>query len=245
MARLRAPGGCPWDREQSHESIRPYAIEEAYEVVDAIDQKDWNLLRDELGDLLLQVVFHAEMAQADGRFAIEDVVTAISEKLVRRHPHVFRKEEGDGVKDSTHVLEKWSKIKEKEGRKNLLDGIPGTLPALLRASRMGAKAATVGFDWKTPDQVREKINEELDELSEAKPSEREEEFGDLLFAITSFARHLRVDAESSLRKAANKFESRFRWMEEEARRTKVELPDLDAQELDQLWNQAKKALSKS
>jgi tetrapyrrole methylase family protein / MazG family protein len=243
MTRLRGEGGCPWDREQTHESIRPYCIEEAYEVVDAIDRKEWDELRDELGDLLLQVVFHAQMAKEAGTFDIDGVITAITEKLIRRHPHVFRKEEGDAVENSDQVLEKWAKIKKKEGREHLLDGIPRNLPALLRASRVGEKAASVGFDWKRPEEVRAKVMEELDELAQTKNDRvrREEEFGDLLFALTSFARHLDVDAESSLRLATEKFEKRFRWMEDEVRKKGVELSQLDAKELDLLWNRAKES----
>ncbi|MFH1262701.1 MAG: nucleoside triphosphate pyrophosphohydrolase [Pseudomonadota bacterium] len=246
MEKLRGDGGCPWDREQTHESIRPYAIEEAYEVVDAIDRKDWPGLRDELGDLLLQVVFHAQMASEVGTFDIDGVIGAIHDKLVRRHPHVFRKDEGDEASTADQVLKKWSKIKEKEGREHLLDGIPGTLPALLRASRVGEKAASVGFDWKKAEEVRAKINEELDELSEVEgdPKRVEEEFGDLLFALTSLARHLGVDAESSLRLSTGKFETRFRWMEEEARKNGIELKGLSDRELDDLWNRAKEAITR-
>lgn len=244
MEKLRGKGGCPWDREQTHESIRAYCIEEAYEVVDAIDHKNWPQLRDELGDLLLQVVFHAQMAKETGTFSIRDVLRAIQEKLIRRHPHVFRKAEGDAVKNAEQVLEKWAKIKKGEGRRHLLDGIPKHLPALLRASRIGEKAGSVGFDWKSAEEVRAKVKEELGELARSRknPARLEEEFGDLLLALTSLARHLGVDAESSLRCATEKFEKRFRWMEDEARKKGVELAELNAQELDKLWNRAKRAM---
>jgi tetrapyrrole methylase family protein/MazG family protein len=241
MRQLRAPGGCPWDREQTSKSIAPYCLEEAYEVVDAIEEGDREKLRDELGDLLLQVVFHAQMAEEEGSFAIDDVVRAINEKLVRRHPHVFRKEEGDEVSSSRAVLEKWAKIKKKEGREHLLDGIPQALPALLRATRIGEKAGSVGFDWGTADAVWEKIHEELEEVREAQGNrgDFEEELGDLLLALTSLARHLKVDSELALRKATQKFEKRFRWMEIESRRTGKELSDLSAGDLDLLWNRSK------
>jgi tetrapyrrole methylase family protein / MazG family protein len=244
MAKLRAEGGCPWDREQTHESIRAYCIEEAYEVVDAIDHKNWDQLRDELGDLLLQVVFHAQMAEEAGTFDMEDVISAIQEKLIRRHPHVFRKEKGDEVENSGQVLEKWAKIKKSEGRRHLLDGIPKYLPALLRASRVGEKAGSVGFDWKSAEEVRAKIDEELAELNQVQESvsQTEEELGDLLFALTSYSRHLGVDAEASLRLATEKFEKRFRWMEEEASKQGKELSELTPIQLDQLWNQAKKSV---
>jgi tetrapyrrole methylase family protein / MazG family protein len=239
MARLRGPDGCPWDKEQTSASIAPYCLEEAFEVVEAIDEGDPKKLCEELGDLILQVVFHAEMAKAEGRFTINDVLKSINEKLIRRHPHVFRKNEVQAT-TSKEVLENWSAIKKKEGRKNLLDGIPKALPALLRATRMGEKAATVGFDWKNADEVWPKLHEEMEEIRQAgDASETEEEFGDFLFAAASLARHLKIDPESALRKATEKFDRRFRKMEEEATRRNVQLKDLSAAELDELWNQAK------
>lgn len=244
MRQLRAPGGCPWDREQTHLTIRPYCIEEAFEVVEAIDEGDPKKLCDELGDLLLQVIFHAQLAKEESTFTIDDVIESIQSKLVRRHPHVFRKEEGDAVDSADQVLEKWAKIKKTEGRKNLLDGIPRALPALLRATRMGEKAASVGFDWQKADEVWEKVAEEMKEVKQAgsDPKKVEEELGDLLFALTSLARHLKVDAESSLRVATEKFDRRFRWMESHAEKGGKELSSLSAEELDQLWNQAKNSV---
>ncbi|HLG18939.1 MAG TPA: nucleoside triphosphate pyrophosphohydrolase [Bdellovibrionota bacterium] len=241
MARLRGPDGCPWDREQTPESIRPYCIEEAYEVVEAIDEGDPKKLSEELGDLLLQVVFHARFGEEKNQFNVEGVIDSINEKLVRRHPHVFRRNKGDEASTPDEVLEKWAKIKKLEGRKHLLDGIPKALPALLRATRMGEKAGGVGFDWPDAEGVWKKVEEEMDELRAAKGDlkKTEEELGDLLYALTSLARHLKVDAESSLRMATEKFEKRFRWMEEEARKRGEELAELTADELDRLWNQGK------
>lgn len=245
MAQLRAPGGCPWDREQTPESIRPYCLEEAYEVVEAIDEGDPSKLRDELGDLLLQVVFHAQFGKEKGHFDINGVVEGISEKLIRRHPHVFRRAEGDEVSSSDEVLGRWAKIKKKEGREHLLDGIPRALPALLRATRMGEKAQSVGFDWGTSDEVFKKVEEETEELRQAAGDRTkvEEELGDLLFTLTSFARHAQIDAETALRLATQKFERRFTWMEKESRKNNKELSDLSADELDRLWNRAKKESS--
>ncbi len=241
MRLLRGRGGCPWDREQTSKSIAPYCLEEAYEVVDAIEEGNPEKLRDELGDLLLQVVFHAQMAQEKKAFDVNDVVRTINEKLIRRHPHVFRKHKEDKVSSAGAVLQKWSKIKRKEGRDHLLDGIPQALPALLRATRMGEKAASVGFDWKNARGVWKKIEEELGEVRKAqkKRDAFEEELGDLLFALTSLARHFKVNAELALRKATQKFERRFRRMEKEVRRKGRELSDLTAEELDRLWNRSK------
>ncbi len=244
MRRLRSPDGCPWDRKQTHESIRPYCLEEAYEVVEAIDEGDRKKLCDELGDLLLQVLFHAQLAVEESTFSIDDVIDSIHSKLIRRHPHVFRREEGDLVDSAEEVLEKWSKIKKDEGRKHLLDGIPSALPALLRATRMGEKAGSIGFDWKSREEVSKKVSEELEELREAgNDSERvEEELGDLLFALTSYARHAKVDAETALRLATEKFDRRFRWMEQVAQKNDRELSTYSAKELDQLWNEAKSSV---
>ena len=243
MRKLRAPDGCPWDREQTHESIRPYCLEEAYEVVEAIDEGDMARLKDELGDLLLQVVFHAQMASERSAFTIDDVADAIVQKLIRRHPHVFRRADGDQVSSAGEVLERWAKIKKKEeGRENVLDGIPTALPSLLRAARIGEKAATVGFDWKSAADVWKKVEEELAETKAvgSDPAKLEEEFGDLLFALSNLARHLHLDAESATRMAVQKFERRFRWMEQQSRVEGKDLAYRTAEELDSLWNRAKR-----
>lgn len=245
MTELRSENGCPWDLEQTHASIRAYCIEEAYEVVEAIDENDMEKLREELGDLLLQVVFHAQMAQESGSFTIQEVLNSINEKLVRRHPHVFDPKRKGEMKTPSEVLEKWADIKKSEGRKNLLDGIPKTMPALLRAARVGEKASSVGFDWKDAAQVWEKVMEELGEVKEVtnKPKKLEEEFGDLLFALANLSRHLKLDAENSLRTATDKFEKRFRWMESKARDQGKELAGFSPSQWEDLWEQAKKEFS--
>src|SRR5215470_12955087 len=218
MHRLRGPGGCPWDGEQTHDSIKPYLIEEAYEVVEAIDARDDRELCTELGDLLLQILFHAEMASQRQAFAIGDVIRAISEKMVRRHPHVF----GDtAVSGADEVVRNWSRIKSAERRaaddSSALAGVPRAMPALLRAQRLGEKAGHAGFDWSDATGVLAKLREELDELSAAVHSgdrdAAEAELGDLLYAATSLARHLRLSAEDAVKRAADRFTRRFHHME--------------------------------
>lgn len=215
MRRLLAPDGCPWDREQTFESLRRYVLEEACEVIDAIDVGDRKALREELGDLLLQVVFQAELARREGSFAIDDVVSGIVEKLVHRHPHVF----GDmDAKDADEVLRNWEKLKaiEKKGR-GLLGGVPRSMPALTRAQRIGEKVSRVGFDWEDARGSRTKVSEELAELDAAvlrgDKGAIEEEMGDILFALVNFARHVDVDAEGALRKTIDKFGRRFSHVE--------------------------------
>ncbi len=211
MRRLLAPDGCPWDREQTYESLRKYVLEEACEVIDAIDSNDRGALREELGDLLLQVVFQAELGRREGSFAIDDVIEGIVSKLVNRHPHVF----GDGsASDADEVVSNWEKIKVREkGRRGLLAGVPRSMPALTRAQRIGEKVSKVGFDWPDAAGSRGKVVEELGELDRAIESHDagaiEEELGDLLFAIVNLSRHLKVDAEGALRRASDKFTRRF------------------------------------
>ncbi len=241
MAQLRGEGGCPWDREQTHQSLQPYAIEEAHEVVEAIDEGDPKKLQEELGDLLLQVVFHAQLGEEAGTFAMKDVVEAINQKLIRRHPHVFRRDETKHLETADDVFRNWTEIKNQEGRKRILEGIPKALPALLRASRTGEKAASVGFDWSDAASVEKKVREELKEFKEASPADREEEFGDLLFALVQWARHLKLDAESSLRRATEKFDRRFRVVEDRVTESGKPWSDFSPEELDQLWNSAKRA----
>ncbi len=244
MARLRAPGGCPWDREQTHASIKPYLIEEAYEVAEAIDTGDFDELRKELGDLLLQIVFHAEMAREAGRFTIEDVVRGINEKMVRRHPHVFA---DASVEDAGEVLRNWSKIKSEE-RKNTADrsvlaGVPRALPALSRAHRLGEKASHVGFDWQHASDVVPKLREELAELEEAldggDPDRIEAELGDLLFAASSLGRHLSLHSEDALQRASDRFLKRFRYIEEQLLSQGKDIHATSPEELDSLWREAK------
>jgi tetrapyrrole methylase family protein/MazG family protein/ATP diphosphatase len=215
MRRLLAPDGCPWDREQSFETLRKYALEEACEVIDAIDSGDRNAIREELGDLLLQVVFQAELGRGEGAFAIDDVVSGIVEKLVHRHPHVF----GDlDAKDADEVLRNWEKIKAKEkGERGILGGVPRSLPALTRAQRIGEKVERVGFDWPDARGSRAKVTEEIAELDAAIASGDEkaieEELGDALFAIVNLSRHVKVDAEGALRRTIDKFTTRFSHVE--------------------------------
>ncbi|MCL2725426.1 MAG: nucleoside triphosphate pyrophosphohydrolase [Polyangiaceae bacterium] len=215
MRRLLGSDGCPWDREQSFETLRKYVLEEACEVIDAIDSGDRDALREELGDLLLQVVFQAELGRREGTFAIDDVVSNIVEKLVFRHPHVFGNVD---AKDADHVLRNWEKIKakEKNGRA-LLAGVPRSLPALVRAQRIGEKVERVGFDWKDARGSRAKVEEELGELDKAVASGNdaaiEEELGDVLFALVNLSRHIKVDAEGALRRTIDKFTRRFAHVE--------------------------------
>ncbi|WP_343228523.1 nucleoside triphosphate pyrophosphohydrolase [Sphingomonas colocasiae] len=236
MARLRDPeNGCPWDIEQSFETIAPYTIEEAHEVADAIARRDMNDLKDELGDLLLQVVFHSRIAEEAGHFAITDVVTAISEKMVRRHPHVF----GSDPRETGHA--QWEAIKaaERDAKpdKSALAGVALGLPALLRAEKLQKRAARTGFDWPDAEGPRLKIDEELAEIEQCSGAdELEDEIGDLLFACVNWSRHLGIDPEAALRRANRKFETRFRAMEAEAGEMFNGLP---LEEKDALWERVK------
>jgi MazG family protein len=243
MARLRAPGGCPWDREQSFDSIKPYLVEETYEVLDAIDRRDWPGLAEELGDLMLQPVFFAQMAAEENKFRIDDSLDAISEKLIRRHPHVF----GDGEADTADdVKRRWDEIKavEKKDRgeapRGLLESVQRNMPALVEAQQIASKAAAVGFDWENPEQVLEKLDEELDELQRARASgsqaELENEVGDLLFVLVNLARFMKVDPEQALRRTNAKFRKRFRHVENNAK-----LPGAGIAEMEALWQEAKTA----
>jgi MazG family protein len=243
MERLRAPGGCPWDREQTHQSIRKYVIEEAYEVAEAIDRDDPQELCGELGDLLLQVVFHAQMAREAGRFDVDDVCRAVVEKMRRRHPHVF----GDvAVSGSAEVVRNWEQIKARErgDAASAVDGVPRALPALQRAERLGEKAARVGFDWPDAAGVLAKIDEERAELAQAmNHGDRQrvaEELGDLLFATANLARKLDIEPERALASAVDRFELRFRKVETTARAEGHALAALSADELDRRWQRAKR-----
>jgi ATP diphosphatase len=245
MSQLRAPGGCPWDREQTFESIRRYTLEETYEVLDAIERKDWPGLKDELGDLLLQVLFYAEMAQEAKFFTLQDVMDNLSEKLVRRHPHVFADREG--VETSAQVLQNWEEIKKSERaaapqarEASMLDQVPRSLPALMEAGKLGNKAASIGFDWKDAAPVFDKLQEELAELQQAivsgETEAKEEELGDVLFTVVNLARKLGVQSEFALRSTNAKFRRRFAAMETSATSS---LGELSPEELDQLWNRVK------
>src|SRR5690606_25924257 len=247
MARLRDPAdGCPWDREQDFASIAPYTLEEAYEVADAIARDDLAALREELGDLLFQVVFHARLAEEAGAFDFDAVAAAITDKLVRRHPHVFGtpEERARGAEPGA-----WERIKAQERRgkedpgAGALDGVALALPALRRAEKLAARAARVGFDWPDADGPRAKLDEELAELARARAagdaSQVTEELGDLLFTVANLARHLEVDAEEALARANRKFERRFRRMEEAARTAGVRLAELSPEALEAYWEAAK------
>jgi tetrapyrrole methylase family protein/MazG family protein len=242
MHRLRAPGGCPWDREQTHSSLIKYLIEESYEVVDAIEVGNDDELKQELGDLLLQVLFHSEIAEEEGRFAIQDVIEAITAKMVHRHPHVFADSEAD---TSAEVLRRWEALKREERGKetSFLEGIPGQLPALLKAQRYQSRASQVGFDWTDIGQVFDKVREEILELEKADGSgnakELEEEFGDLLFALVNWGRFKGIDAEDALQRCNRKFKQRFDHIEKTLndRGSSLEAAPLD--EMDALWEEAK------
>lgn len=250
MARLRAPeGGCPWDQKQTFDTIKPYLLEETYEVLDAIDARDWPELAEELGDLMLQPVFFAQMAAEAGHFRIEDCLRAINEKLVRRHPHIF----GEVVADTAEeVLKNWNQIKaeEKQGkgkaRGGLLDGVSRAQPALAEAKQISAKAAAKGFDWPGIEPVFDKLQEELTELDEArqggKAAEIEDEFGDILFVMVNLARFLKVDPEQALRKSNAKFRSRFGYVEARLGEMNRPFEDSNIEEMELLWQEAKIAL---
>jgi len=247
VARLRGPGGCPWDREQTHASIKAYVIEEAHEVAEAIERGDPEELKKELGDLLLQVVFHAQMASEAGTFDIIGVLQGICEKLRRRHPHVF----GDvRVQNSREVLRNWSRIKAEERQgtedRSALAGVPRRMPALLRAHRLGEKASHVGFDWRRPEEVFEKIEEEVQELGAAvQGGDRkaiECELGDLLFAAASFARLCGFNAEDALARAADRFAERFRKMEAWFRERGKDIRGASLAEQEAVWQEVKNAL---
>lgn len=242
MRKLLAPDGCPWDREQTLDSLRPYVIEEAHEVVDAIDRKDMRDLREELGDLLLQIVFQSQLAAE--HFGIDDVIGAICDKMVRRHPHVFGAEQ---AADSAAVRERWEALKAREkGERGVLDGVPPAMPALLRAQRVGEKAAHLGLDWPSPAGARAKLAEELAELDAAleqgDAGAAEAELGDVLFASVNLARKHAIDAEAALRRSVDKFAARVRFVERETRRAGVDPRQLPLERLDVLWEQAKEAL---
>ncbi len=245
MQRLRGPDGCPWDREQTFDSIQPHTLEEVYEVFDAIDRRAWPELRDELGDLLLQVLFYAQMAADEGHFTIADVVQALNEKLIRRHPHIFADAQ---AATATDVNRTWERVKQQEragkgtGAGGLLDGVPRFVPALVEARKLGAKAAAVGFDWPDANGILDKVTEEVAEVREEVTAKRstdriEEELGDLLFTVAYLACHLRVDREQALRKASAKFRRRFSSME---RAAGCPLDSLTPAEMDVLWSEVKR-----
>ncbi len=242
VATLRSPGGCPWDRKQTPETILPYLIEETYEAVEAIEAGDQEHLCEELGDLLLEVALLARMAEEEGHFTITDSIKSICDKMIRRHPHVF---EGEKVADDTQLKANWTRIKaeEKPGR-GVLEGVPRALPALMRAKRISDKAASVGFDWENPTQVLDKVEEECAELREALAAENkawaEEEFGDLLFSLVNLGRHLKIDCERSLQGTVEKFSTRFTKVEEALKAEGKSMDETPLEELEALWQETKK-----
>ena len=259
MHTLRAPGGCPWDAQQTHESLKPYLIEEAYELLDAIDAHHDDEICDELGDVLLQVVFHAELAAERKAFGIADVVATIADKLVRRHPHVFSDVQ---VENSAEVTRNWNEIKHREQEQKFahtdaheqpsaVDGVPRGMPSLMRAHRVGRKAAVAGFDWKDPVGVHAKIQEELAEIHEAAAEtfptnnvganeQIGREIGDLLLAVSSLARHYDLNGEQLLHDAVDRFEARFRFVEDAYRNKQESMVEASEEALAEAWNQAKK-----
>ncbi|MFM8541418.1 MAG: nucleoside triphosphate pyrophosphohydrolase [Nitrospira sp.] len=264
MAALRAPDGCPWDRKQTHDSLKPYLLEETYEVLETIDQQDEPKLREELGDILLQVLFHAQIAAERKTFTINDVMQVLADKLVRRHPHVFDKKKDDALTPD-QVYSNWEQIKRNERKESgraesALDGVPKTLPALLRAFQTQARASRVGFDWPQNgdgvQQVMDKVKEEIVELTDAyglrergttptATAQRhlEDEMGDVLFSLVNLARFLKVNPEDALRRATDRFADRFHYIEAEAARQSRPLDSMTLTEMDALWEQAKKKLS--
>ena len=247
MARLRAPGGCPWDREQTFDTIKPYTLEETYEVLDAIDRRDWPELAEELGDFVLQAVFYAQMASEQSLFRIDDTLDAINAKLIRRHPHVF----GEGSAQTPDDVKRiWGEVKSAEkkdkGRHEdtLLGGVPRALPALVEAQQLASRAAGVGFDWENPDQVIEKLHEELAEFAEARQQESQEsledELGDMLFVLVNLARFVKVDPEQALRRSNAKFRERFGYIERKLKEEGKTLQEANIQEMEALWQEAKR-----
>ena len=247
MGRLRGLDGCPWDREQTFDSIKPYTLEETYEVLDAIDRRDWNGLAEELGDFMLQAVFYAQMAEEQGLFGIGDALDAINEKLVRRHPHVFGSESAETAGDVKRI---WGAVKAAEKKEQgndaatLLSGVPRALPALVEAQQIASRAAGVGFDWENAEQVIDKLHEELAEFHEARRNasavELEDELGDMLFVLVNLARFVKVDPEQALRKTNAKFRERFGYIERKLAERGKKLEDSTIEEMEALWQEAKR-----
>ena len=234
VKKLRAPDGCEWDRKQTHESLTPYLLEETYEVLEAIENKDYNSLKEELGDLLLHVIFQAELANDKNIFSIEDSIKNINKKLINRHPHIFSSIKTEKVD--------WETAKQKEKKRDsLLDGVPKALPGLLRARRIQERAASVGFDWETSKQVFNKVEEEVDELKEALENNVgiEDELGDVLFSIVNLTRHLDINPETSLKKSIDKFSCRFKNLEKELKNRNKNIQEFSLVQLDALWESIK------
>ncbi|MDO8494308.1 MAG: nucleoside triphosphate pyrophosphohydrolase [Deltaproteobacteria bacterium] len=247
LAKLRGPNGCPWDQEQTHQTIKAQMLEEVYETLETIDKEDWGHLQEELGDLLLHIFFHCQLASEEGRFDAPAVAEKLCEKIIRRHPHIF----GDTkVKNTDEVLQNWEKIKAKEkssldklGTTSILDGLPKSAPALVVAYRLGEKTSRVGFDWKDKTGPLEKIKEEMAEFEESlagkNNNEIEHEIGDLFTALANLSRHLKIDPETALRKANQRFQNRFQLIEKKCKAENKELQQLTFKEWDELWEEAK------
>lgn len=232
---------CPWDRKQTIQTLRPLTIEETYELADAITENDWKGVKEEIGDLFLHMVFYAKIGAEQGQFTLEEALQGVSDKLVSRHPHIY----GDvQVKDDEEVKQNWEKLKLKEGKKSVLAGVPQSLPAVVKATRLQEKAKQVGFEWDNREQVWDKVEEETAELKEAlasqDPIKIEEEFGDLLFSLVNYARFLQIDAENALEKTNKKFMSRFNRMEAQAKEEGKDLADMTLAEMDAIWDKIKK-----
>ncbi|MCX8034493.1 MAG: nucleoside triphosphate pyrophosphohydrolase [Thermodesulfovibrio sp.] len=242
MEKLRSEEGCPWDKVQTHDTLKRYLLEETYELIEAIEKKDYKEMKEELGDLLLQIVFHSKIAKDEGRFDINDVIDAISQKMISRHPHVFGEASFETPEE---VLNQWDDRKKEEGKlqRSIIEGIPLSLPALHRAYKIQSRVAKVGFDWDSVDGVLDKIQEEIFELKEAiKSVEKEkieEELGDVLFSIVNLARFLKIDPETALRKTNQKFEERFKKLEQFARQKGKSLKEMTLSDMDKLWERIK------
>lgn len=242
MSVLRSDKGCPWDKEQTHDSLKPFLLEETYEVLEALDEGNAEKIKEELGDLLFQIVFHCQLAKEKNEFDLDDVIENISRKMLNRHPHVFGKTK---FKNKEHFRKYWDEEKKREGKKreSILEGVPKALPSLLRAHKLQKRAARVGFDWKKTEDVFEKMNEELKEFRKAlknkKQPEIEDELGDIFFMLVNISRFVGVNPEDALRKTISKFISRFRYIEMKAADKKRNLSDMTLKEMDKLWDEAK------
>lgn len=232
---------CPWDKKQTIQTLRTLTIEELYELADAISDEDWNGIKEELGDLLLHILFYARIGREQQKFTLEEVIDGISKKLIDRHPHIYGEVK---VKDEEEVKQNWEKLKLKEGKTSVLSGVPAALPAVVKATRLQEKARQVGFEWETKEQVWEKVKEEMDELQVAvrneNQQEAENELGDVMFSLINYARFLRLDAESALDKTNKKFIRRFTEMEQQARASGKDLAEMSLEEMDAIWNAIKK-----
>ena len=238
VKKLRSPEGCDWDKEQTHESLMPYLLEEVYEVIEAIERKDFDLLKEELGDLLLHVIFQADLAADKSKFNIKDSIDFVNKKLISRHPHIF-----DDENNKSWQKGDWESQKQREKKRDsILDGVPTSLPALLKSRRIQEKAASVGFDWDNNSQVLKKVDEEIEELKDAIDNKVgiEDELGDVLFTIVNLSRHHNIDPEKSLRLSTKKFSKRFKMIEKELNKKDIKIKDLSLEQLDKIWEENKK-----